>query len=60
MGPAKYTDGAKALRAWAEEIHEATLAKTQPKLDTDRIKTEGFGPEAHDEAEPTSNTKMIT
>ena len=62
MGMAKYTDASKELRAWAEEIHEATLAKAKPKLDMEQVKAEGFGPEAHEEAleEPTTNTKMIT
>ena len=62
LGCARYTDASKALREWAEEIHEKTLAKHQPKLDMDQVKAEGFGPEAHQEPEedPTSNTKMIT
>lgn len=60
MGKAKYTDASKRLREWAEELHEATLAKAAPKLDTDRIAAEGFGPEAHGDEDPTSNTKMIT
>ena len=58
LGCARYTDASKALREWAEEIHEETLAKHQPKLDMERVKSEGFGPEAHPE-DPTSATKMI-
>ena len=60
LGTAKYTDRSKAIREWCEEIHEITLAKAAPKLDTDRIAAEGFGPEAHGDEDPTSNTKMIT
>ena len=44
---------------WAEDIHQKTLDKHQPKLDMERVKAEGFGPEAHPE-DPTSDTKMIT
>jgi len=58
MGTAKYTATAKALKEWAEEMVTATLPK--PELDKDRIAAEGFGPEAHAEEDPTSNTKMIT
>ena len=62
LGCARYTDASKALREWAEEIHESTLAKHQAKLDMERVKKEGFGPEAHEEPseDPTANTKMIT
>ena len=55
MGTAKYTDTAKALKEWAVEMVEATLPK--PELDMDKIKAEGFGPEAHEE--PNDNTKMV-
>ena len=55
MGTAKYTDTAKALKEWAVEMVEATLPK--PELDMDQIKSEGFGPEAHEE--PNDNTKMV-
>ena len=58
LGTARYTDKSKALRQWAEDIHEATLAKHQPKLDMEEVKAKGFGPEAHEE--PNDNTKMIT
>ena len=60
MGNAKYTDSAKALKEWAVEMVEATLPK--PELDMTQIKAEGFGPEAHVDAEedPTALTKMIT
>ena len=59
LGTARYLDSSKALREWAEEIHEKTLNKHQPTLDMDQVKAEGFGPEAHPE-DPTSDTKMIT
>lgn len=59
LGCARYTDASKELRAWAEEVHESALAKVQAKLDMEKVKAEGFGPEAHDD-DPTSNTKMIT
>ena len=59
LGCARYTDASKELRAWAEEMHEAALSKAQAKLDMEKVKAEGFGPEAHDD-DPTSNTKMIT
>ena len=59
LGCARYTDASKELRAWAEELHEKAMAKAAPVLDTDRVKEEGFGPEAHDD-DPTSQTKMIT
>ena len=55
MGNAKYTDTAKELKEWAVEMVEATLPK--PELDMDQIKSEGFGPEAHEE--PNDNTKMV-
>ena len=58
LGCARYTDASKALREWAEEIHETTLAKYQPELDMEQVKKEGFGPEAHEE--PSDNTKMVT
>ena len=55
MGTAKYTETAKALKEWAVEVVEATLPT--PELDMDKIKSEGFGPEAHEE--PNDNTKMV-
>ena len=55
MGMAKYTETAKALKEWAVEMVETTLPK--PETDMERIKAEGFGPEAHEE--PNDNTKMV-
>ena len=59
LGCARYTDSAKDLRAWAEELHKKALAKPAPELDVDQVKKEGFGPEAHTDEDPTSNTKMV-
>ena len=62
LGCARYTDASKELRAWAEEMHEKAMAKATPVLDVDRVKEEGFGPEAHETPpeDPTTHTKMIT
>ena len=59
LGCARYTDASKELRAWAEEVHEKAMAKSSPDLDMEKVKAEGFGPEAHPE-DPTTHTKMIT
>ena len=59
LGCARYTDASKELRAWAEEMHEKAMAKSSPALDMEKVKAEGFGPEAHLE-DPTTHTKMIT
>ena len=48
LGCARYTDASKELRAWAEEMHEKAMAKVQAKLDMEKVKAEGFGPEAHE------------
>ena len=59
LGTAKFTDSGKALKEWAVEIWEQYLPKIdQDSVDMDRIKAEGFGPEAHEE-DPTADTKMI-
>ena len=56
LGPAKFLDSSKELYAWMEPL----IALSEPKesLDMNVIKSEGFGPEAHDD-DPTSNTKMV-
>ena len=43
---------------WIEKLE----AKDEPKLDMERVKAEGFGPEAHglDESDPNHGTKMVT
>ena len=54
----KSTPTGQALRDWLETFKGAT--PTEAKLDVARMKAEGFGPEAHDEPDPTTNTKMVT
>ena len=46
------------LREWLRSFDGIALEK--PKHDGARIAAEGFGPEAHDEPDPTANTKMVT
>ena len=46
------------LREWLRSFDGVAIEK--PELDVARIEAEGFGPEAHDEPDPTTNTKMIT
>lgn len=55
--PKSTTTGTK-IRDWLRSFDSLTDAK--PELDAARIQAEGFGPEAHDEPDPTTNTKMIT
>jgi hypothetical protein len=58
LGKAKSSESSKALYAWMEE--KLNEAKPQPDLDVERVKKEGFGPEAHDdEDDPTADTKMV-
>lgn len=46
-----------ALREWLNGFEDK---KQETKaLDLERVKKEGFGPEAHED-DPTSNTKMVT
>ena len=54
----KSTPTGAALRDWLVKFQGAT--PTEAKLDVARMKAEGFGPEAHDEPDPTTNTKMVT
>ena len=54
----KSTPTGQTLREWLEKFQGAT--PTEAKLDLARMKAEGFGPEAHDEPDPTTNTKMVT
>ena len=51
------TPTGRRLRDWLDEL--AAAPAEAPELDMDRIKAEGFGPEAHD-PEPNDNTKMVT
>ena len=57
LGPAKFLQSSKDLYEWIEQ--KLNTVKPKEELDMDRIRTEGFGPEAH-EQEPQENTKMIT
>ena len=57
LGPAKFLQSSKDLYEWMED--KLNAVKPKEPMDMERIKSEGFGPEAHDE-EPQQNTKMIT
>ena len=54
----KSTPTGTELREWLRSFDGVAIEK--PELDVARIEAEGFGPEAHDEPDPTTNTKMIT
>jgi len=54
----KSTPTGTELREWLNSFQDIAVEK--PELDTARIAAEGFGPEAHDESDPTTNTKMVT
>lgn len=56
LGPAKFLDSSKELYAWMEPLIALSLPK-EP-IDMNVIKSEGFGPEAHDE-ELVIDTKMV-
>lgn len=62
FGIAKFTPWVKEMREWAKEMVAKYDKPLDELLNMDKIKKEGFGPEAHaDETEdPTANTKMIT
>lgn len=55
----KSTPTGDALRQWLAAFDD-TPKTAAPKLDMDKVKAEGFGPEAHDDDDPTANTKMVT
>ena len=57
LGPAKFLQSSKDLYEWIEQ--KLNTIKPKEELDMDRIRAEGFGPEAH-EQEPQEKTKMIT
>tara|TARA_R100000231_G_scaffold79325_2_gene61170 strand:+ start:425 stop:742 length:318 start_codon:yes stop_codon:yes gene_type:complete len=48
-----------ALREWLASFDQKPQAPAPEPDFAERIKAEGFGPEAHDD-DPTANTKMIT
>ena len=51
-----------AIREWltAWEEFDQKAEEPSPELDMARIEKEGFGPEAHDDDDPTAQTKMVT
>ena len=54
----KSTPTGALIREWFDQFEEDG---NLPKLDMEKIKKEGFGPEAHsDEEDPTAQTKMVT
>ena len=55
----KGTPTGDALREWLASF-EKEKPTANPELDIAKIKAEGFGPEAHDDEDPTANTKMVT
>ena len=56
----KGTPTGDALREWLASFEQKQEA-TAPEADfAERIKAEGFGPEAHDPEDPVAGTKMIT
>ena len=57
LGVAKFTDAGKELKAWCLQMDEQYGTHSE-ELDMNKVKTEGFGPEAHEE--PNDNTKMVT
>ena len=57
LGVAKFTDTGKELKAWCLDMDEQYGLHSE-ELDMNQVKTEGFGPEAHEE--PNDNTKMVT
>lgn len=57
LGVAKFTDTGKELKAWCLEMDEKYGGHSD-ELDMNQVKSEGFGPEAHEE--PNDNTKMVT
>ena len=54
----KSTPTGLKIREWLRSFDGIPIEK--PELDVARIEAEGFGPEAHDEPDPTTNTKMVT
>ena len=57
LGVAKFTDTGKELKAWCLQMDEQ-YGGHSAELDMNQVKSEGFGPEAHEE--PNDNTKMVT
>lgn len=59
FGIAKFTPWVNEMREWAKEMVATYDKSAKEDLDKDRITKEGFGPEAHIDEDPTTNTKMI-
>ena len=63
LGSARYLDSSKKLREWCEEMYDKYCRDSaEPAGSSNEVlsyaKTQGFGPEAHDE-DPTANTRTI-
>lgn len=52
------TPTGQELREWIKSFED--VAPTEATLDIGKIKETGWGPEAHAEAEPNDNCKMVT
>ena len=52
------TPTGRRFRDWLDELQQAPSRPAE--VDMKRIKAEGFGPEAHQDDDPTAATKMIT
>lgn len=55
----KGTPTGDALREWLASFEQKPKATAPESNLAERIKAEGFGPEAHDD-DPTAKTKMVT
>ena len=55
----KSTPTGTAIRDWLASFEQKQEAPAPEADFAERIKAEGFGPEAHDD-DPTANTKMVT
>ncbi len=56
----KSTPTGTAIREWLASFDKKQEAPA-PETDlAERLKAEGFGPEAHEDHDPTANTKMVT
>ena len=52
------TPTGRRFRDWLDELKQTPSEPSEGHME--RVKAEGFGPEAHEPDDPTSNTKMIT
>jgi hypothetical protein len=58
FGPARYTDTVKAMSKWCDEMI-AQYDSVATEVSHDQVIKDGFGPEAHQEENPISNTRMV-